>query len=239
VFQRSNARRRLAQVAVATVLAIPTVGATTTMAFASPAVTRRADVQGPVAAANQALSALRGPDGRVMTNASFLDQARQFDQAIGRPDVDPWQAVSGTPYVAQLAQLSVYVGARSGVDSRQLLAVWVRTDSRRMVAVLSALAQLGTPYRTRGDQPGGFDCSGLFGYSWDQAGSAVPRNSGEIIRSARPVSAAQLQPGDVVWRSGHVQMYLGLGDATVHSPQHGRTVEVTNWGHVSRFGSVI
>jgi cell wall-associated NlpC family hydrolase len=230
----------MAQLALAAALVAPAVGVTGASAFARSAVAvPRAEDTQMVAVASQALTGLRGLDGQLITTESVLQQAKDFAQVSGAPDADPWTSVAVTPYVAQLAQLSVYVGEHTGVNSQQLLAVWVKTDSRRMVAVLTALAQLGTPYRALGDRPGGFDCSGLFGYSWEQAGVSVPRSSGAIIQAARSVKQAGLQPGDVVWRSGHVQMYLGVGDATVHSPRSGKTVEVTNWGRVSRFGSVI
>jgi cell wall-associated NlpC family hydrolase len=246
VFQRSNARRRIAQAALAVALLAPALGISASSAFAGPAVAAAAapgsEVSQMATTAVEALSALKGWDGQVITAESFLDQAVDYSKTTaipGAPSIDAWTAVSVTPYVAQLARLSVYVAEHAGVSSQELLAVWVKTDSRRMVAVLTALAQLGTPYRTRGDAPGGFDCSGLFGYSWEQAGVSVPRSSGAIIHSAHAVTRAQLLPGDVVWRPGHVQMYLGVGDATVHSPRTGKTVEVTNWGRVSRFGSPI
>jgi cell wall-associated NlpC family hydrolase len=188
--------------------------------------------------AKAALASLLG-DARVIPPGTFESQVLAFEQSLGMVNPDPWTAISASPYMAQLATLAVYVGQNTGVNSQQLLSVWIKTDNRRMVAVLTALAQLGTPYRTRGQAPGGFDCSGLFGYSWEQAGVMVPRSSGSIISALRRVPQAELQPGDVVWRSGHVQMYLGLGDATVHSPQHGQRVEVTHWGRVSRFGSPI
>ncbi|MCU1346602.1 MAG: hypothetical protein JWL70_2868, partial [Acidimicrobiia bacterium] len=194
------------------------------------------EVSQSAAIAGQALGALHTLDGRIL-DEPFLQQAQEFAQVVGGPPVDAWNAAAPTPYVNQLALLAVYVGEHSGVNPQQLLAVWVKTDSRRMVAVLTALAQIGTPYRAGGQRPGGFDCSGLVGYAWSQAGVGMPRNSEDIIRALRSVSQDQLQPGDVVWRRGHVQMYLGLGDATVQSPHTGATVEVTTWGRVSRFGS--
>jgi peptidoglycan DL-endopeptidase CwlO len=48
--------------------------------------------------------------------------------------------------------------------------------------------------------------------------------------------SSSLEPGDLVWRPGHIMMYLGADDAVVHAPQSGRNVEVRSWGRASRFG---
>jgi cell wall-associated NlpC family hydrolase len=237
--ERSKVRRRLAGVALVGALALPVVVGTAGFASAAPIATAGANpVSDAANTAKAALASLLGSSGTIPAG-TFESQVVAYEQGLGMVNPDPWTAISASPYVAHLANLSVYVGTNSGVNAPQLLSLWIKTDNRRMVAVLAALAQLGTPYRSRGQAPGGFDCSGLYGYAWEQAGVAVPRSSGSIISGLRRISQAELQPGDVVWRSGHVQMYLGLGDATVHSPQHGRRVEVTNWGRVSRFGSPI
>ena len=133
--------------------------------------------------------------------------------------------------------LAYEVGARTKVDPAALENIWRRTEDRRMRAVLSALAQVGTPYRAAGNQPGGFDCSGLTSYAWSQAGLKIARSSGDQINATSPRMFEQMLPGDLIWRPGHVGMYLGFGDAMVHSPQTGKTVEVRTIGKGVRFGS--
>jgi len=142
-------------------------------------------------------------------------------------------------YADRLATLAALVAPRVGVDATELAAVWVRTDRRRMIAVITAIGQVGDRYQARGSGPDAFDCSGLFWFSWHQAGVSVPRTSTGIIQAAKPVRQDQLQPGDVVWRPGHVLMALGLGHASVDSPESGRAVQVAPWGSVKRFGSPI
>jgi peptidoglycan DL-endopeptidase CwlO len=140
-------------------------------------------------------------------------------------------------YIKALEQLADMVSVRTKVPSSELVKVWSSTDPRRMKAVLSALAQVGTRYRYTGNQPGGFDCSGLTSYAWSQAGVKIPRTSGEQVSKLSPRSFGDMQPGDLVWRPGHIMMYLGVGDAAVHAPQTGKTVEVKKIGRSSKYVS--
>ena len=74
---------------------------------------------------------------------------------------------------------------------------------------------------------GGFDCSGLVLFAYGQAGIGLPRSSHDQIRAATQIDRADLEPGDLVYYPGHVSMYLGVGDAIVHSPNSGNHVEIT------------
>lgn len=96
-----------------------------------------------------------------------------------------------------------------------------------------ALALVGTPYRYGGNTPeGGFDCSGLVGYVFnDAAGMKLPRNSADIGALKVPtLSLNQLQSGDLVFfaaqrRISHVGIYVGEG-RFVHAPNSGGTVRL-------------
>ncbi len=133
-------------------------------------------------------------------------------------------------YIALLRALSKVVGPRTKTDPAALEAVWVRTDGRRMKAILTAMAQVGTRYRYAGNQPGGFDCSGLTSYAWSQAGVKIPRTSTLQYQGLPNKSALDILPGDIVWHPGHVSMYLGAGQAVVDAPQTGKTVLVKSAG---------
>ena len=94
-------------------------------------------------------------------------------------------------------------------------------------AVLAAMSQVGVPYRTNTSKEGvGFDCSGLTTYAWGRAGVTLVRQSGSQIKAAAPVDRSTAKAGDLVYYPGHVMMYLGVGDAIIHSVQTGRTVEI-------------
>ncbi len=129
-------------------------------------------------------------------------------------------------YIALLRAMAKVVGPRTKTDPAALEAVWVRTDGRRMKAILTAMAQVGTRYRFTGNKPGGFDCSGLTSYAWSQAGVKIPRTSTLQYQGLPKKSAPELLPGDIVWHPGHVSMYLGVGTAVVDAPQTGKTVLV-------------
>ncbi len=86
---------------------------------------------------------------------------------------------------------------------------------------------IGTPYRTGGRSPDGFDCSGLVFYVYHELGVAVPRTAAEQRAALPRVPWEQLAPGDLVFFStpaDHVGIYVGNGEF-VHAPGAGRTVE--------------
>lgn len=77
-------------------------------------------------------------------------------------------------------------------------------------AVEAAKSQLGVPYVWGGAAPGGFDCSGLTSWAYQQAGVDIPRVAADQT-VGRQVSYDELQPGDLVLWSGHAAMYAGDG----------------------------
>lgn len=114
-----------------------------------------------------------------------------------------------------------------GYDEMAMVDAWSSAPLDHQRAVLSALTQVGVPYRTNTSEEGvGFDCSGITTYAWQGSGLQLTRQSGSQIAQARSVSREQAQAGDLVHYPGHVMMYLGVDDAIVHSVQTGRTVEV-------------
>ena len=133
---------------------------------------------------------------------------------------------SSDRYIALLRAMASVVGPRTKTDPAALEVVWLRTDGRRMKAILTAMAQVGTRYRYTGNKPGGFDCSGLTSYAWAQAGVTIPRTSALQYQGLPKKTGAALLPGDIVWHPGHVSMYLGVDQAIVDAPQTGKTVEV-------------
>jgi peptidoglycan DL-endopeptidase CwlO len=148
-------------------------------------------------------------------------------------------ALPGSYDVARRSVAQLVASRTTKLDVEKLDRAWAQTEPRRMMAVYAALAQVGTNYRYSGNEPGGFDCSGLTSYAWAVAGVKIPRVSTDQINAASPRSADQLLPGDLVWRPGHIMMYLGADEIVIDSPQTGKTVRVRQWGRTSRYGSPI
>jgi peptidoglycan DL-endopeptidase CwlO len=95
-------------------------------------------------------------------------------------------------------------------------------------ALDAALSQRGTRYRSGGNGPGGFDCSGLVQWSYRQAGLHLPRTAAAQSRVGVRVSLSQAQPGDLIFysyggRVGHVAMAAGDG-MLIEASQSGHPV---------------
>src|SRR4051812_30078909 len=97
----------------------------------------------------------------------------------------------------------------------------------RAAVVGAAAAQVGWPYVWGGESraEGGFDCSGLVDYAFTAAGASLPGRptAADLWRMGRPVPAAALEPGDLVFVGAagaphHVGIYVG--DGTVLSAPH-------------------
>ena len=145
-------------------------------------------------------------------------------------------------YADRLATLVPLVATAGKVAPEALSLVWSQAPRKRMIVLLSALTQVGVPYRPRRATPGvGFDCSGLTSWAWRQVGKYLPHQSGRQIRMIAKSSKQRVLPGDIVYYPGHAMMAIGVGVAMVHSPYPGRTVEVSpptgRWERIARIGT--
>lgn len=94
------------------------------------------------------------------------------------------------------------------------------------IIVKAAYAQLGTPYVWGGTSPyRGLDCSGLTQWCYAQAGISIPKYSEDQHACGTSIPLSQARPGDILWRPGHVAIYIG-GDQYIHAPQPGDVVRI-------------
>lgn len=95
-------------------------------------------------------------------------------------------------------------------------------------ALAAGLTRVGDPYVWGATGPNQFDCSGLVQWAFKQVGKSVPRTSEAQATFGRPVSKADLQPGDVVIfypDASHVGIYAGNG-LILHASTFGVPVAV-------------
>src|SRR5439155_983538 len=99
-----------------------------------------------------------------------------------------------------------------------------RTPDTLTIHVHQQMQDRETPRYIWGDAgPGGYDCSGLTLAAWASVGVTLGHYTGWQWNEGKPVSRANLRPGDLVfWYSDlhHMGMYVG-GGWVVHAPHTG------------------
>jgi cell wall-associated NlpC family hydrolase len=106
------------------------------------------------------------------------------------------------------------------------------TSAGAKAAIEFARQQLGEPYVWAAAGPDAWDCSGLTMMAWQQGGIALPHYSAAQYQQTKHISAAQLQPGDLVfWGTSpntihHVALYIGNGQI-IQAPKTGDVVKVS------------
>ena len=185
-----------------------------------------ATLVGTLAVADDTASAVSGP---LATNAMAPVVTTSASQALD--SYDRWIATDDArayrSFVWFRTQTAQYAAIELGYPQDDMVEAWASAPAGHQLAVLAAMTQIGVPYRTNTSEEGvGFDCSGLTTYAWARAGVQLTRQSTAQIREAGPLDRASARAGDLVQYPGHVMMYLGVGDAIVHSVQRGRTVEL-------------
>lgn len=167
--------------------------------------------------------------GPLATNAMAPVVTTSARQALD--SYERWVATSDPAamrsFVWFRTQTAQYAATELGYPQAEMVEAWAAAPIDHQRAVLAAMTQVGVPYRSNSSEEGvGFDCSGLTTYAWSKAGVQLVRQSGDQIRNAAPLDRSSAKAGDLVQYPGHVMMYLGVGDAIIHSVMRGRTVEL-------------
>ncbi|WP_448073935.1 C40 family peptidase [Georgenia yuyongxinii] len=137
----------------------------------------------------------------VATLEAFAKAPRVATVAVERPAV----ATSRSGERPTLAEATAAVAATEGVPAP--------APAASASAIVDYARQfVGTPYVYGGVTPAGFDCSGFTQYVLAEVGIDLPRSSSAQVNAGTRVSAAEAQPGDLVWWPGHIGIYTGDGN---------------------------
>lgn len=94
--------------------------------------------------------------------------------------------------------------------------------------VAAAYSQLGVPYVWGGSTPGkGLDCSGLTQYCYRQAGIRISHYTEDQKSELRQIPISQAKPGDILYRYGHVAIYIG-DNRYIHEPRTGDVCRIAS-----------
>lgn len=94
----------------------------------------------------------------------------------------------------------------------------------------AAYSRLGCPYKWGAAGPNAFDCSGLVVWCYAKAGKSLPHSSGALASAGTRVSISSAKPGDILWKPGHVGIYIG-GGKYIHAPHTGDVVKISSDVH--------
>lgn len=103
-------------------------------------------------------------------------------------------------------------------------------SSKGALALRAAITRIQKPYVWGATGPNSFDCSGLMYWAFKKVGITLPRSSAAQSKVGRPVSKADLQPGDMVFFYNpvhHVGFYAGNGKV-LNAVQTGDVVRYTD-----------
>lgn len=144
-------------------------------------------------------------------------------------DTEGYLPVSGNAQVSQVDEEEMAAIQQEALESSE--------SYKRQQLVDYAMQFVGGPYRYGGTDPRtGVDCSGFTRYVLQNgAGVSVNRSSTGQSRQGTPVSAAQMQPGDLLFygsgsRINHVAMYIGDGQV-VHASTEETGITVSPWNY--------
>ena len=163
-----------------------------------------------------------GPAQEAIIRKGAVQAQQAVDTYADKRDRDAYDL-----YLDLADKLAVDVANFLGVDVEDLQYAWRTADVAHQRAIMAGLTQIGVPYKENATSESiAFDCSGFVQFAWSSAGYVLPHGSNSQYAYSRRVTLKNAQAGDLMWRPGHVSMYLGIDGAILQTARTGRSVEL-------------
>ena len=164
------------------------------------------DSKAPVAGAAVAspVTATKAPEAPVEAPAAGDGAAQQNSNSTGGSSSNS----TGTS-ASESSSSSSSKGAKKSSGASKNVSVPDGPKAQQVLAI--AKQYVGTPYKSGGTSPSGWDCSGFTSYVYGKVGVKLPRQSGAQRNAGKTVPRSQAKPGDIIWAPGHVGIYAGNG----------------------------
>lgn len=200
-------------------------------AFAGPADGLDGDMVAKIEAANASVYAEENESSAVVATAQ---KGGIFE--VVENGSDGWVRVAAGDKEGYLKTDVITLEDAADAAEAAAQAQTAQTNTRQQV-VDYALQFVGGRYRYGGSDPRtGVDCSGFTRYVMQNgAGVSLNRSSGSQATQGRAISAAEMQPGDLIFysngkRINHVALYIGNGQI-VHASTERTGIKTSNWNY--------
>lgn len=171
------------------------------------------------------------------TQQQLLDNADEQVRVIAEQNAAAEASAQALAFAAALERATQEASRQLAVQRAAGLLIEPNVPApteQAAVAIEAAKTQLGKPYRWGATGPDSFDCSGLTGWAYRQAGVSLPRVSQDQWNAGPHPDLAHLLPGDLVfWASDsgnpstihHVGIFLG-NNVMIAAPYTGTVVRI-------------
>jgi cell wall-associated NlpC family hydrolase len=191
----------------------------------------------------QVVAAYRARDAQLARMLRSLAYARRRGAGTGMPVSGqiPWGTGSSGGGMPSGAGLLSGLSGIPGRHRHRRAALVSRAERRADsvpggpgdAAVRAALGKMGRPYVWGAKGPNSFDCSGLTGWAWRQAGIQLGADTYQQIHDGVAVPWGQVRAGDLIFPKdsfdargpGHVQLAISPTQV-IHAPQPGDVVHI-------------
>ncbi len=202
------------------------------------------EVANAAASANTRASAAVAEAQRAVTTAQHSSDEVAAQRASLQKRITRYQSMLAT---LTANERTAFFGSNNATQSEIDLALasyTIGATPADVIAVRTALSELGKPYVWAASGPSSFDCSGLTMTAWAAAGVSLPHLASSQQSMGTPVDRSQLRPGDLVFFGSpayHVAIYMGSG-MIIQAPQTGDVVKITplaamsDYSGAGRFG---